>query len=62
MHEEEERIKAAAEIKESGGDEDADLFNYDEGVVNEEMYEEFSDYEKDLDDRSRQFFDLLEED
>jgi hypothetical protein len=62
MNEEEARIKAAAELKENGGDEDADLFDYDEGIVNEEMYEEFSDYEKDLDDRSQEFFDLLEED
>jgi hypothetical protein len=61
MKEEEEKIKAAAELKETGGDEDADLFEYEKSPVNEEMYEDFEDFEEDLSRRNDEIFNELEE-
>ena len=63
MKEEEERIKAAAEAKETGADEDRDLFNYDEDVkLTVGDYQEFSEFEEDLEDYDEAYYDSLEED
>lgn len=62
MKEEEDRIKAAAEAKEAGN-EDADLFNYDDDIkLTTEDYREFSEFEEDLEDDNDDFFNSLEED
>ena len=62
MKEEEERIKAAAEAKVSGQDEDQDLFNYDEEKVTVNDYVEFSEFEESLEDYDTEYYSSLEED
>ena len=62
MKEEEERIKAAAEAKVSGQDEDHDLFDYDEEKVTVDDYVEFSEFEENLDDYDAEYYNSLEED
>ena len=63
MKEEEERIKAAAEAKETGADEDRDLFNYDEDIkLTISDYQEFSEFEENLEDYDAAYYDSLEED
>lgn len=62
MKEEEERIKAAAEAKVSGQDEDHDLFNYDEEKVTVDDYVEFSEFEENLEDYDTEYYNSLEED
>ena len=62
MKEEEERIKAAAEAKVSGQDEDQDLFNYDEEKVTVDDYVEFSEFEESLEDYDTEYYSSLEED
>ena len=62
MKEEEERIKAAAEAKEAGN-EDADLFNYDDDIkLTTGDYQEFSEFEEGLEDYDEAYYDSLEED
>ena len=62
MKEEEERIKAAAEAKEAGN-EDADLFNYDDDIkLTTDDYQEFSEFEEDLEEDNEDFFKSLEDD
>jgi hypothetical protein len=61
MKEEEERIKAAAEAKEAGN-EDADLFNYDDDIkLTTGDYQEFSEFEEDLEEENEDFFKSLED-
>lgn len=61
MKEEEERIKAAAEAKEAGN-EDADLFNYDDDIkLTTDDYQEFSEFEEDLEEDNEDFFKSLED-
>jgi hypothetical protein len=62
MKEEEERIKAAAEAKVSGQDEDHDLFDYDEEKVTVDDYVEFSEFEENLDNYDAEYYNSLEED
>lgn len=61
MKEEEDRIKAAAEAKISGKDEDDDLFNYEAEVVSIEDYEEFEEFESGLVQSNADYFESLEE-
>ena len=62
MKEEEERIKAAAEAKEAGN-EDADLFNYDDDIkLTTGDYQEFSEFEEELEEDNEDFFRSLEDD
>lgn len=62
MKEEEERIRAAAEAKEAGN-EDADLFNYDDDIkLTTGDYQEFSEFEEGLEDYDEAYYDSLEED
>ena len=63
MKEEEEKIKAAAAAGEINADEDKDLFNYDEDIkLTTGDYQEFSEFEEDLENDTDSFFEGLEED